>query len=340
MSRVGVIGAGGWGTALARVLTGNGHQVVFWCFENETAEEINREHTNNRFLPGILLPEKLRATDDLRQAVHGQDAIVMVVPSQWTGSVAKSIAPIIDPSCLVVNAAKGLEITSLRRLSQVLIETLPVNPDRVVALSGPNHAEEVGREVPSATVVASPDINSAQEAQDLFMNAYFRVYTNPDRIGVELGGALKNIIALAAGISEGLGFGDNTKAAILTRGIAEMARLGAALGASPHTFAGLSGVGDLFVTGSSRHSRNFWAGREIGSGKSPEEVLKSTPMVVEGVPTSKAAYLLANKLNVEMPIAAKVYQVLFEGASPKQGVQELMTRGKTHESEELAKVWD
>lgn len=172
------------------------------------------------------------------------------------------------------------------------------------------------------------------------MNSYFRVYTNPDRIGVELGGALKNIIALAAGISEGLGFGDNTKAALLTRGIVEMARLGEALGASPHTFAGLSGVGDLFVTGSSRHSRNYWAGREIGQGRSPEEVLKSTPMVVEGVPTSKAAYLLSKKLGVEMPITEKVYQVLFEGVDPRQGVQELMTRGKTHESEELAKVWD
>jgi glycerol-3-phosphate dehydrogenase (NAD(P)+) len=262
----------------------------------------------------------------------------MVVPSQWVRNVARQLSGVISNESLVINAAKGLELTTQKRLTEVLIEELPIPDHRIVALSGPNHAEEVGLNLPSASVVASPELSCAQEAQDLLMNNFFRVYTNPDRIGVELGGAFKNIISLAAGISEGLGFGDNTKAAIITRGIAEMARLGTAMGAKSDTFAGLSGLGDLFVTASSKHSRNRWAGQEIGNGRSPEEVLASTPMVVEGVPTTKAAYLLAQKTGVELPITNKVYEVLFEGASPKQCVGELMARGRTHETEEVAEV--
>lgn len=337
--RLGVIGAGGWGTALAKVLADNCHDVVLWARETEIVDEINQRHQNSQFLSGVNLPEKLVATNLLEQAVLDRQALVMAVPSQWVRSMAKQVSAFIHPEALVVNVAKGLEITSQKRLTEVLEEELPVPDEHIVALSGPNHAEEVARGVPSATVVASPNQGVAETVQDLFMNAQFRVYTNADRTGVELGGALKNIIALAGGITDGLGFGDNTKAALITRGIAEMARLGAALGALPQTFAGLSGLGDLFVTASSRHSRNNWAGREIGSGRSPQEVLSSTPMVVEGAPTSKAAYLLSKKLKVEMPITTKVYEVLYEGASPLKGVSELMARVRTHESEEVARLW-
>jgi glycerol-3-phosphate dehydrogenase (NAD(P)+) len=338
LAKVGVIGAGGWGTALAKLLTSNGHDVMLWSREAETAAEINQAHQNTNFLKGISLPENLKASTDMNEVVKDRLYIVMAVPSQWVRHVAKTLSTLINPQALVINAAKGLELTTQKRLTQVLTEELALPDHRIVALSGPNHAEEVGLSLPSASVVASPNLECAEEAQDLLMNHYFRVYTNPDRIGVELGGAIKNIISLAAGISEGLGFGDNTKAAIITRGIAEMARLGMALGAKSDTFAGLSGLGDLFVTASSKHSRNRWAGQEIGSGRSPNDVLASTLMVVEGVPTTKAAYLLAKKANVEMPITNKVYEILFEGASPRQCVGELMGRGRTHESEEVVRV--
>lgn len=338
MAKVGVIGAGGWGTALAKLLIINGHDVVLWSREEETASEINLSHQNSRFLKGITLPESLKASTDFSTVVKNCPHIVMAVPSQWLRQVAKEIKSLLNNDALIINAAKGLELSTQKRLTEVLSEELSLYDGRIVALSGPNHAEEVGMNLPSATVVASPDLLSAQQAQDLLMNKFFRVYTNPDRTGVELGGAFKNIISLAAGISEGLGYGDNTKAAIITRGIAEMARLGSALGAKSDTFAGLSGLGDLFVTASSRHSRNRWAGQEIGSGKSPEDVLASTPMVVEGVPTAKAAYILGKKSGVELPITNKVYEILFEGASPQQCVGELMARGRTHETEEVARV--
>lgn len=337
--RLAVIGAGGWGTALAKVLVDNEHEVLLWAREPEVALEINQHHLNSRFLSEVGLPEKLQATEDLQQAVDHCEALVMAVPSQWTRVMARQVAPLISRNTIVINVSKGLEITTQKRLTEVLEEELPIANERIVALSGPNHAEEVARGVPSATVVASPDQTIAETVQDIFMNSSFRVYTNADRTGVELGGALKNIIALAGGITDGLGFGDNTKAALITRGIAEMARLGVAMGALSQTFAGLSGLGDLFVTASSRHSRNSWAGREIGSGRSPEEVFNSTPMVVEGAPTSKAAYLLSKQLQVEMPITTKVYEVLYEGASPIKGVKELMERGRTHESEEVARLW-
>jgi glycerol-3-phosphate dehydrogenase (NAD(P)+) len=340
MRSIGVIGAGGWGTALAKLLTGNGHNVTIWCHEEETANDILHNQTNSRFLSGIKLPKELKATTQLKSVLQGSDCLVMAVPSQWVRETAKKVSPFISKDVLVINVAKGLEISTQKRLTEVLAEELPTTASRIIALSGPNHAEEVAREIPTATVVASPEQESAEETQDIFMNSFFRVYTNSDRIGVELGGALKNVSALAAGITEGLGFGDNTKAALITRGIAEMARLGVALGAVSHTFAGMSGVGDLFVTTSSSHSRNLWAGREIGRGRLPKEVLSSTPMVVEGVPTSKAVHLLSQKMNVEMPISTKVYEVLFEGASVIEGVKELMTRVRTHESEEVVKMWD
>ncbi|MGE5582494.1 MAG: NAD(P)H-dependent glycerol-3-phosphate dehydrogenase [Bacillota bacterium] len=333
---IGVIGAGGWGTALAKLCAEKGYQVAIWAREPEVVAEINQNHTNNTFLPGVILPEALRASNSLAEVVSGQQYLITAVPSQWLRAVAREMLPYLSKNMIVISVAKGLEIQSLKTLTEVLQEELPViDPNALVALSGPNHAEEVARGVPSATVVSTPVLKYAEEIQDLLISSWFRVYTNPDRIGVQLGGALKNIIALAAGISDGLGFGDNPKAALITRGLTEMARLGQALGAKTPTFAGLSGMGDLFVTASSKHSRNAWAGREIGKGRSLAEVTASTKMVVEGVATTQAAYKLAKKLDIEMPITVATYQILFEGLSPKDGVRQLMGRIRTHEMEEV-----
>ena len=246
------------------------------------------------------------------------------------------MAAYLDPKTIVISVSKGLDPESLQPLTRVLTEELPmVDANAILALSGPNHAEEVARKIPSATVVATPVLKFAEEVQELLISDVFRVYTNPDRTGVQLGGALKNIIALAAGISDGLGFGDNTKAALVTRGLAEMSRLGVALGAQSPTFAGLSGMGDLFVTAASKHSRNAWAGRELGKGRSLTDIVGSTKMVVEGVSTAKAAYQIAKRVQVEMPITFITYQILFENLSPHKGVSHLMERMKTHEMEEI-----
>ncbi len=333
---VSVIGSGGWGTALAIHCAQKGLPVKLWSFESEVVDEVNHHHTNQTFLPGIILPQTIEASSSLVDVVNDAKFIIMAVPTQWLRSVAKQVALSIKPESIIISAAKGIEVQSLKTLDQVLQEELPmINPGALVALSGPNHAEEVARGVPSATVVATPILKYAEAVQDLLISPRFRVYTNPDRIGVQLGGALKNIIALAAGISDGLGFGDNTKAALVTRGLAEMARLGLALGAQTPTFAGLSGMGDLFVTAASIHSRNAWAGRELGKGRSLQEILGSTKMVVEGVATTQAAYRLANQKQVEMPIVSIVHQILYEGLSPKEGVSQLMERMRTHEMEEV-----
>lgn len=333
--KIGVVGAGGWGTALAKVLTENGHEVTIWAYEQGTAEEINTRHTNRRFLPEVVLPKELVAVNDPEEAAGGKGMMVFAVPSGWARSTAIKFRPFISADSLVINAGKGFEKDSFKRLSQALTEEFGLSEDRILVLSGPNHSEEVGRRLPSATVVACSDRDSAEKAQEVFISPYFRVYTNPDRIGVEIGGALKNIFAMAAGICEGLGYGDNTKAALVTRALAEMRRLGQAMGANPLTFSGLSGLGDLYVTASSRHSRNNWAGREIGKGKSLQEILDSTPMVVEGVPTTKAAYHLGQKYGVELPIVNQVHRILFEGYPPRQAVEVLMTRERTHELEAL-----
>lgn len=333
--KVGVVGAGGWGTALAKLLTENGHQVTLWAYEQETMEEINQKHTNERFLPGVVLPTELVASTDPAEVAHGAELLTFVVPSQWLRATAKHFIAYLSPDAVVVNAGKGVEIQTLKTLTQVLKEELPALHHEIVALSGPNHSEEVSRGLPSATVVAAPDLKVAELVQEVFMSPYFRVYTNQDRTGVELGGALKNVFSMAAGICDGLNFGDNTKAALVTRALAEMRRLGVAMGAEPVTFSGLSGLGDLFVTAASRHSRNAWAGREIGKGRRLEEILASTPMVVEGVPTTKAAYALSKKFQVELPIIEKMYQVLFEDYPPRQAVEDLMIRERRSEIETL-----
>lgn len=333
---IGIIGSGGWGTALAKVCGEKGHQVQIWAKEPEVAEEINQQHTNHTFLPAVVLPDSIRASNSIREVVFGKKYLFTAVPSQWLRSVAKQMAAYVRPEAIVISVSKGLEVESLEMLTAVLTKELPmVDPNAIVALSGPNHAEEVARRIPSTTVVATPVLKFAEEVQDLLISPLFRVYTNPDRTGVQLGGALKNIIALAAGISDGLGFGDNTKAALVTRGLVEMSRLGVALGAQSPTFSGLSGMGDLFVTAASKHSRNAWAGRELGKGKSLDEIITSTKMVVEGVSTTKAAYQIAKQTNVEMPITFITHQILFENLSPQEGVSQLMERMKTHEMEEI-----
>lgn len=333
---IGIIGGGGWGTALAKVCAEKGHEVGIWVLEAEVAEEINNSHTNQTFLPGAVLPKSINASTSFQEIVTGKKYLFAVVPSQWMRKVAGQMAPYVGKNAIVINAAKGLEVESLKMMTEVLTEELPmVNPNAILALSGPNHAEEVARNIPSVTVVATPALKYAEEVQDLLISPLFRVYTNPDRIGTQLGGALKNILALAGGISEGLGFGDNTKAALVTRGLVEMARLGAAMGAQTPTFAGLSGIGDLFVTVSSKHSRNSWAGRELGQGRALDEIISSTKMVIEGVSTTRAAYQLARRLKIEMPITTITHQVLFEGISPRDGVRQLMERIPTHEMEEM-----
>lgn len=333
---IGIIGGGGWGTALAKICAEKGHQVQIWAMEPEVVAEINQEHTNETFLPGVKLPDSIYASNSLEEVVSGKNFLFTAMPSQWVRSMAKKMAAFVNPKAIIVNVSKGLDGESLDLLTNVLAQELPmVDPNAIVALSGPNHAEEVARGIPSATVVATPVLKYAEEVQDLLISPVFRVYTNPDRIGVQLGGALKNIIALAAGISDGLGFGDNSKAALVTRGLVEMSRLGVVLGAQSTTFYGLSGIGDLFVTASSKHSRNAWAGRELGKGKSLDEITGSTKMVIEGVHTTKTAYKIAKQHNVDMPITSITYKILFENHSAKEGVGHLMERMKTHEMEEI-----
>ncbi len=342
MQRVAVIGAGGWGTALAALLAKKGCDVILWARRAELAEEISTSHTNETYLPGVTLPSSLKVSSDMEEAIYGREALVFAVPSQQIRAIGQQLARFLSVSGslpVFVSASKGLEKGSLLRMSEVIRDEMPQGREcHVVSLSGPNHAEEVGREIPSASVVAYSDKDVAEAVQDLFMTPAFRVYTNPDQTGVEMGGALKNIIALAAGISDGLGFGDNTKAALMTRGIVEIARLGVAMGARPMTFGGLSGTGDLIATCTSKHSRNAWAGAQIGAGKPLKEVLGSTKMVVEGVFTTSAARELALARGVEMPITNIVYEVLFEGLNPMKGVAALMERGATVESEQ--KVWE
>lgn len=333
---IGVIGGGGWGTALAKLCADKGYQVTIWARETEVVDEINFKHTNSTFLAGVELPDSVSASTNLAEVVSAKKYLIVTVPSQWVRSVVRASKEYVSPDTVIISASKGIEVGSLRLITDIICEELPqIDPNAVIALSGPTHAEEVARKIPTVAVVSTPSLKYAEEVQDLLITSYFRVYTNPDRIGVQLGGALKNVIALAAGISDGLQFGDNTKAALVTRGMAEMARLGAALGAKTPTFAGVSGMGDLFVTAYSKHSRNSWAGRELGMGKSLSEVMNSTKMVIEGVATTQAAYKLATSLKVEMPITFVTYQILYENTSPLDGVRQLMERVRTHEMEEV-----
>ncbi|TJY44360.1 NAD(P)H-dependent glycerol-3-phosphate dehydrogenase [Cohnella pontilimi] len=335
--RTAVLVAGSWGTALARVLADNGHQVNLWTRNPQQAEEINTKRRNEKYLPGAELPSGMKATADIAQALEGADLALFVAPSSAMRDVARMAAPHLSSDTLVIHATKGFETGSRKRMSTVLAEELDKDERCVVVLSGPSHAEEVINRQPTTVVVASKDSACAEAAQDFFMNeAYFRVYTNPDLIGVETAGAVKNIIALGAGLSDGLGFGDNAKAALITRGLAEIARLGSAMGANPLTFAGLAGVGDLIVTCTSPHSRNWRAGSMLAKGLPLAEVLERMGMVVEGVRSTKAVHELAAHYGVEMPITEQLFSVLFEGKSPEQAVGDLMGRVRRHEIEEIA----
>lgn len=337
MNKIAIIGAGSWATALAISLAGKGFQVSMWSRGSELIQEIRATGENCRYLPGVAFPENINISTDMEKVLNDSSAVVFGVPSHAFRNVLRAAMPHIPGSSIVVNVAKGIEEDTLFRMSEVFAEVIGDNQlFRYVTLSGPSHAEEVGRSIPSTVVVASSSLETAGTAQDLFMAKNFRVYTNPDIAGVELGGALKNVIALGTGIADGLGFGDNTKAALMTRGLAEMTRLGLAMGSSPLTFAGLAGVGDLIVTCTSMHSRNRRAGIEIGRGKSLQEAIDSVKMVVEGVRTTRAAHCLAQKYQVEMPITEQMYQVLFNGLSPLSAVNNLMARGKRNEMEEVA----
>lgn len=334
---VAILGAGSWATALAVLLAGKGMTVNMWSRRGDLAQQIKEENQNSRYLPGVEIPKRVRVLVDLLQVLENARAVIFGVPSHAFRNVLRQSLPYLPDQALVINVAKGIEEDSLLPLSQVFLQEAGEEwSGRYVVLSGPSHAEEVGRGIPTAVVVAGKELAAAEHAQDLFISTNFRVYTNPDVTGVELGGALKNIIALGTGIADGLGFGDNTKAALMTRGLAEITRLGLALGANPLTFAGLAGVGDLIVTCTSMHSRNRRAGIEIGRGKSLPEAVASVHMVVEGVRTTRAAYRLAVKCKVEMPITEQMYRVLFEGLSPRTAVVNLMSRGRRREMEELA----
>jgi glycerol-3-phosphate dehydrogenase (NAD(P)+) len=324
------MGAGSWGTALSVQLANNGHNVRMWSFIKEEAEGINTYRENREKLPGVKVPDKVICTNDVNSALEFAEAVIMVVPSEFMRSSVKAMKGALKDNMIVVSCSKGLEEGTFLTMSQVICEEAP--NVRVVALSGPSHAEEVGRGIPTAVVAASLDNEAALYVQDIFMSPMFRVYTNSDIIGVELGGAIKNVIALCAGISDGLGFGDNTKAALMTRGVTEMSRLGELMDAKPKTFSGLAGIGDLIVTCTSMHSRNRRAGILIGKGKSLDEALKEVAMVVEGVNTTRAAYHMAKKLNVEMPIINQAYEVLFNGKDAKQAVIDLMMRDRKLEN--------
>ncbi|MEW6423322.1 MAG: NAD(P)H-dependent glycerol-3-phosphate dehydrogenase [Bacillota bacterium] len=333
MQKIAVLGGGSWGTALAVLLSKKVRQVALWVKRDELAEEINRGE-NVRYLPGVFIPENVRATGDLPGVLAGAEAVLFAVPSHAFRDVLRRALPGLPRRVPLINAAKGIEENTLLRMSEVFLEEAGGELVRLyVILSGPSHAEEVWRGMPTAVVCASFSPEAGRAAQDLLMTESFRVYTSPDVKGVELGGALKNIIALGTGIADGLGFGDNTKAALMTRGLAEITRLGAAMGADPRTFAGLAGAGDLIVTCTSMHSRNRRAGMAIGKGKSLAEALLEVKMVVEGVRTTRAARQLALRHKVEMPITEQIYQVLFAGLSPRAAVINLMTRDPRSELE-------
>ena len=326
MAKVSIIGAGSWGLGLAILLNNNGHGVKVWSVFPEEIEELKVTRENKKCLPGVKIPETIEFTADTEYAVTTADVIVMAVASPYTRSTSKIIAPFVKKGQYIVNVGKGIEEDSLLTLCQIIEEEIP--DVTVAVLSGPSHAEEVGRGIPTTCVIGTHKKKDAEYLQNIFMSDVFRVYTSPDMLGICIGGALKNVIALAAGIADGLGYGDNTKAALITRGIAEIARLGIAMGADAITFTGLSGIGDLIVTCASMHSRNRRAGILIGKGYTKDEAMKEVQMVVEGVFSAKAALQLAKKYNVEMPIVEQVNEVLFDDKSPADAVRELMLRDK------------
>ena len=328
MANVGIMGAGSWGTALALLLHKNGHQVTVWSISEEEVKMLSEKREHVSKLPGVKIPEDMVFTTDVESALKGKDFIVLAVPSPFTRNTARSMSPYIADGQIIVDVAKGIEESTLMTLSQQIEQEIPQAD--VAVLSGPSHAEEVGRGLPTSVVVGAKKEETAKYLQEMFMNEVFRVYTSPDMLGMELGGSLKNVIALAAGIADGMGYGDNTKAALITRGIAEIARLGVKMGGAVESFTGLTGIGDLIVTCASVHSRNRKAGYLIGQGRSMQEAMDEVKMVVEGVYSAKAAVKLGKKYGVSLPIIDKVSEVLFEGKDPGEAVNELMLRdGRT-----------
>lgn len=339
--KVCVLVAGSWGTALAMVLADNGHDVRLWARSEQQVTEINEQRENSRFLPGVRLPDGVHATSNMEEAVKDAEAVILASPSKAMREVAHALRAYWHPEMLCIHATKGMEIDTLKRMSTVIAEELGCEETKIGVICGPSHAEEVARRRPTTIVVASANEEAAQRAQSLLMNAYFRVYTNRDVLGAELAGAFKNIIALGAGMSDGLEYGDNAKAALLTRGLAEITRVGTEMGANPLTFSGLAGVGDLVVTATSKHSRNWRAGYMLGQGMPLQEVLDSMGMVVEGIRTTDAAHRISQKYNVQMPIAEQLYHVLFEGLDPKTAVEALMGRGPKTEMELISQeTWE
>ena len=332
MERIGIIGSGTWGTAIAVLLHNNGHQVTLWSAIPEEIEEIGRTHRHKN-LPEVTLPEDITYTADLEEAMRDKRILVMAVPSVFVRSTARRMKPLCKDGQIVVDLAKGIEENSLKTMSEIIKEEIP--QCEAAVLSGPSHAEEVSRGIPTTCVAGSRKRQVAEEIQSIFMSPFFRVYTSPDVRGIEVGAALKHVIALAAGIADGLGYGDNTKAALITRGIAEIARLGTAMGGKPQTFAGLSGIGDLIVTCASMHSRNRRAGILIGKGYTMDEAMKEVQMVVEGVYSAKAALALAKKYYLELPIVEQVNEVLFDNKPASEAVGDLMLRDPRIENSEL-----
>lgn len=330
MAKIGMIGAGSWGIALSALLHRNGHDVTVWSALGDEIDMLKREHEHKDKLPGVILPLDMRFTKELAEAVEGMDLLVLAVPSPFTRNTAKQLRPLAKEGQIIVDVAKGIEEQTLMTLSQIIAQEVP---QAVVAvLSGPSHAEEVGRGIPTTIVVGAKKKATAEYIQNLFMNQVFRVYISPDVLGIELGAALKNVVALAAGIADGLGYGDNTKAALITRGIAEIARLGMAMGGKLETFSGLSGIGDLIVTCASMHSRNRRAGILIGQGYTMEQAMAEVKMVVEGVYSAKAAMGLAEKYHVQIPIIEQVNAILFDHKSADEAVRDLMLRDKKVEN--------
>ncbi|WP_022748370.1 NAD(P)H-dependent glycerol-3-phosphate dehydrogenase [Lachnobacterium bovis] len=333
MRRIGVIGAGSWGIALSKVLADNGHNVVVWSIVEDEIKMLREKKEHVEKLPGVKLPDSIEYTTNIEDAINEKEIIVLAVPSVFTRSTAKMMAPFVKEGQIIVCVAKGIEDKTLKPLAEVVSEEIPVA--HVAVMCGPSHAEEVGAGLPTTLVAGAKEKAIAEKIQDTFMNEVFRVYTSPDVLGMELGGSLKNVIALAAGMADGLGYGDNTKAALITRGIAEISRLASKMGASMETLNGLTGIGDLIVTCESKHSRNRKAGMLIGQGYTMDEATKEVKMVVEGIFSAKAALALGEKYNVELPIIREVNKVLFEDKKAKAAVIDLMLRDKRSENSML-----
>lgn len=329
MLDIAVLGSGSWGTAAAMIVCQNGHNVTLWSRNSEKCKKLADTYENSEYLPGVKLDKNIYFTDDI-SCVADKDIVVIATPSGGVREISQKISTLIKPDCIIVVLAKGLEQGSYKTMSEVIADEC--KNARIAVMSGPSHAEEVAMGMPTLNVVASNDPSCAKSVQDAFMNETFRIYSSNDVKGVELGGALKNVIALCAGVTDGIGFGDNTKAALMTRGISEIARLGVSLGANIETFWGLSGIGDLIVTCTSMHSRNRRAGILIGKGMTSEQAQAEVKMVVEGISTTKAAYELSKKQGVEMPIINAAYDVLYNGASPREAVTNLMLRDKKIEN--------